>query len=89
MNPTTDPLDEFGLRLAELEATAMRAGDELRAANRRIDELTYQRETILIAAAKLGHEMRTQCWVDAWHFLSEVDELCSMAAEVPPWTMPT
>jgi len=89
MNPTTDPLDELGLRLAQLETTAMRAGDALRAANRRISELTYQREAILLAATELAHEMRTQCWFEARNFLPEIDALRAMAAEVPPWTMPT
>lgn len=48
MTPATDALDDLSLRLAELETTAMRAGEALRAANRRIAELTDQREAILI-----------------------------------------
>jgi hypothetical protein len=89
MSPTTDPLDELGLRLGQLETTVMRTGDALRAANRRIDELTYQRESILLAATNLAHDMRSQCWFDAREFLTEIDALRDMAKEPPPWTMPT
>lgn len=83
-----DPLDELGVRLAQLETTVMRAGDALRAANQRIAALEHQRESIEILATELATEMRRQSWVEAGKFLDEIDALRDMTKETP-WTKPT
>ena len=83
-----DPLDELGVRLAQLETTVSRAGQALRAANERISALNDQLRSAEKAATALALEIRLWPHEEADAFLTKIDALRDLAKETP-WTTST
>ena len=83
-----NPLDELGVRLAQLETTVSRAGQALRAAGDRITELNAQLRSVEASATALALEIRLWPHEEADAFLTKIDALRDLAKETP-WTTST